>query len=321
MIKSFFKRERPVAEVAAALQDARAAHHQLPERPLERGGRRRHCCCPRAAPGGRCSTGVAALVASSRVYVRIHHATDVVGGVGAPALVIGTAARAFRRRGRSWIATEIAECPDPRGVARRHEHSTFAVTWDYRCPFARNVHDHVVTGLEAGADWDVHFVPFSLGQVHVGRGRARHLGAARRRHRPARPPGRRGGTGPPPRAVPGCAPGAVRGPPPRGLKLHDPDAVAQLPRRRRGRRRRRCSPPWPRAPPSRSSASEHEAIVASHDVWGVPTFIVGDRGRLRPPDGHARRRRRVARRSVERVVDLLTGWPDLNEFKHTSIPR
>ena len=28
----------------------------------------------------------------------------------------------------------------------------------------------------------------------------------------------------------------------------------------------------------------------------------------------------VARGTIERVVDLL-GWPDLNEFKHTSIPR
>ena len=32
---------------------------------------------------------------------------------------------------------------------------TFAVTWDYRCPFARNAHEHVVTGLQGGADWDV----------------------------------------------------------------------------------------------------------------------------------------------------------------------
>jgi hypothetical protein len=28
----------------------------------------------------------------------------------------------------------------------------------------------------------------------------------------------------------------------------------------------------------------------------------------------------VARATVERVLDL-TGWPNLNEFKHTSIPR
>src|SRR3954452_4533349 len=46
----------------------------------------------------------------------------------------------------------------------------FAVTFDYRCPFARNAHEHVVAGLRAGAAWDVTFVPFSLGQVHVGEG-------------------------------------------------------------------------------------------------------------------------------------------------------
>ncbi|MBW3605926.1 MAG: DsbA family protein, partial [Actinobacteria bacterium] len=47
---------------------------------------------------------------------------------------------------------------------------TFAVTWDYRCPFARNAHEHVIAGLAAGAEWNVSFVPFSLGQVHVAEG-------------------------------------------------------------------------------------------------------------------------------------------------------
>lgn len=46
----------------------------------------------------------------------------------------------------------------------------FAVTWDYRCPFARNAHEHLLTGLEDGAPWRVSFVPFSLGQVHVPEG-------------------------------------------------------------------------------------------------------------------------------------------------------
>src|SRR3954451_12289601 len=48
--------------------------------------------------------------------------------------------------------------------------TSFSVTWDYRCPFARIVHAHVVEGLLDGADWDVTFVPFSLGQVHVDEG-------------------------------------------------------------------------------------------------------------------------------------------------------
>jgi hypothetical protein len=26
-------------------------------------------------------------------------------------------------------------------------------------------------------------------------------------------------------------------------------------------------------------------------------------------------------RTVERVLDLVTGWPDLNELKHTTIAR
>ena len=47
---------------------------------------------------------------------------------------------------------------------------SFAVTWDYRCPFARNAHEHVLAGLESGADWDVRFLVFSLEQAHVEEG-------------------------------------------------------------------------------------------------------------------------------------------------------
>jgi hypothetical protein len=48
--------------------------------------------------------------------------------------------------------------------------TSFALTWDYRCPFARNAHEHVLSGLAAGADWDVTFLAFSLGQAHVEEG-------------------------------------------------------------------------------------------------------------------------------------------------------
>src|SRR3954463_15498072 len=48
--------------------------------------------------------------------------------------------------------------------------TSFAVTWDYRCPFARNASEHILDGLEGGADWDVTWVPFSLNQVHVEEG-------------------------------------------------------------------------------------------------------------------------------------------------------
>ena len=46
----------------------------------------------------------------------------------------------------------------------------FGLTWEYRCPFARIVADHVITGLEGGADWEVEWIPFSLTQAHVEEG-------------------------------------------------------------------------------------------------------------------------------------------------------
>jgi 2-hydroxychromene-2-carboxylate isomerase len=67
-------------------------------------------------------------------------------------------------------------------------------------------------------------------------------------------------------------------------------------------------------------AAEHDAGVRDHHVWGVPTFIAGDQAAFvrlmdRPRDGGD------SVKIIERVVGLLGGWPDLNEFKHTSIPR
>ena len=66
---------------------------------------------------------------------------------------------------------------------------------------------------------------------------------------------------------------------------------------------------------------EHDRVVADHDVWGVPTFIADGQSvfvRLMEGPDHDGD---VATRTVERVLDLVTGWPQLNEFKHTSIPR
>ena len=52
-----------------------------------------------------------------------------------------------------------------------------------------------------------------------------------------------------------------------------------------------------------------------------PTLIAGSQAVfvrvMYRPGGDAE----AARSTVERTLDLLTGWPQLNEFKHTSIPR
>ena len=65
---------------------------------------------------------------------------------------------------------------------------------------------------------------------------------------------------------------------------------------------------------------EHTAYVESHNVWGVPTFIVGDQAvfvrMLERPDGDPDK----AITTIERLLDQIA-WTTLNEFKHTSIPR
>jgi hypothetical protein len=66
--------------------------------------------------------------------------------------------------------------------------------------------------------------------------------------------------------------------------------------------------------------AEHTRFAASHHVWGVPTVIVGDRAvfirLMHRPEGDGD----LAVATIERVLDVLE-WADLNELKHTSIPR
>jgi DSBA-like thioredoxin domain len=196
---------------------------------------------------------------------------------------------------------------------------SLAVTWDYRCPFARNAHEHILTALEDGADWDVTFLPFSLGQVHIEAGEpdvwdepdsdsgllALQVGVAVRDTDPEhfREIHRalfahrhdHGGSLRDEQALRNV------------LKAQGLDADAVFTEVASGR-------------PLATIKAEHTRYAASHDIWGVPTFIVGDRAvfvrLMHRPEGDAA----VARSTIERVVELL-GWAELNEFKHTSIPR
>lgn len=198
----------------------------------------------------------------------------------------------------------------------------FTVTWDYRCPFARNAHEHILTGLAAGAGWDVTFVPFSLGQAHVEEGqpdvwenpgqdtgilalqtgvvvrddypdlfRDVHRALFALRHDQAKQLNDRGEIA-------------------KVLADHGAPAEAIFGEIDSGRALERVR-------------ADHERYVDSHSVWGVPTFITGDQAvfvRLmdRSPAGTDPA---GSIRTIERVVDLLTGWTDLNEFKHTTVPR
>jgi len=196
----------------------------------------------------------------------------------------------------------------------------FTVTWDYRCPFARNASELVVAALRDGADWDVRFVPFSLGQAHVAEGEpdiwdrptddsgllALQAGIAVRDNWPER------------FFDAHLALFALRHD--HGRRLTDEvevrqalteqglDADAVLDEIATGR-------------PLATLRNEHTAAAEEHEVWGVPTFIRGDAAvfvrLMERPAGDAA----YARRTIERVLYLMDEAPELNEFKHTSLKR
>jgi len=61
--------------------------------------------------------------------------------------------------------------------------------------------------------------------------------------------------------------------------------------------------------------------VSRWEVFGVPTFIVGDRAVLvrlmSRPEGDEK----LAEATIEHVLELVEGFPELNEHKFTKIPR
>ena len=199
---------------------------------------------------------------------------------------------------------------------------SFAVSWDYRCPFARNVHEHLLNGQAGGADWDVRYAPFSLGQAHVAEGEtdvwdepekdsgivALQAGVLVRDRFPEQFPKVH-------RAL-----FAARHD--EGLKLQETDVVRKV-LTDNGVDADEVFAAIEDGTALKQVRAEHEAIVASHNVWGVPTFISGDEAVFvrimdRAPEGTDQA---LSRETIERAVNLLNSWPNLNEFKHTSIRR
>jgi hypothetical protein len=192
----------------------------------------------------------------------------------------------------------------------------FALTWDYRCPFARNAHEALVNGLKEGRDWDVRFWPFSLDQVHVGEGetpvwersldgegvsglRALLWGIAVRDAFPDRfldfhqatfrarhDEGKK------------IAEESVLSEVAAGVGL-DPDAVAAEVASGR---------------PLKALEAEHTEAVDRYAVFGVPTVIEGDEAVF------VRMMERGNVGDLAQALDLVASTR-LNEFKRTKIPR
>ena len=196
----------------------------------------------------------------------------------------------------------------------------FSVTWDYRCPFARNAHEHLAVALAGGADWDVTFLPFSLSQVHVPEGGTpmwddpakaedllalaagvvvrdqytdrflnAHVALFAARHD-------------------------------EGLDIRLPEVVAAV-LERVGVPGDKVLAEVESGAPVQEIRRAHEGSVGAHQVFGVPTFIVDDRAvfvrLMSRPQGDVD----LARRTVDGVLDLFDTMPDLNEFKYTTLTR
>lgn len=197
--------------------------------------------------------------------------------------------------------------------------TSFALTYDYRCPFARIAHEHVLDGLAAGADWDVTFLPFSLGQAHVEEGGVDVW------DRPEEESG----------LLALQASVAVRdGQPEHFLAVHRAlfearhgqsadlrdEAVIRAALEAGGADADAVFTEIAGGGPLDVVHKEHDRSVDDLSVFGVPTFIAGGRAvfvRLmeRPRDAEH------AIGSVERALDLTTGWLELNEFKQTTIGK
>jgi hypothetical protein len=196
--------------------------------------------------------------------------------------------------------------------------TSFDLSYDYRCPFAKNIHLHVLKALEAGADFDVNFVPWTMSQGYQDDGApgvwndplfdAEHLSLAvsvsvrdqqpdlflaahealfRARHE---------------RAV-------------RLVTIEEIDDVL-----------RPLGVDMEQVRIDVASRRPHEVIgksyeeFSTYEAFGVPTFVVnGDATFVRymvPPTDDAAESIKI----IESMITLMALEPNLNEFKHTRLP-
>ncbi len=196
--------------------------------------------------------------------------------------------------------------------------TAFELSFDYRCPFAKNIHLHVLTALRAGADFEVTFVPWTLSQGH------RHEGDPDVWDDPMREGD----------LVALAAGVSVRDRQPdlfyathealfrarheRAIRLATFDEVAavleplgvDLAIVRDDLESRR---------PYREIQASYERFAAV-EAFGVPTFVVGSDATfvryMDPPTADAD----ASIRLIDSLLTMMADQPQLNEFKHTRLP-
>jgi len=194
--------------------------------------------------------------------------------------------------------------------------TSFAITYDYLCPFARIANEAVVEAIGDGADYDVTFRPFSLAQNSLEDGdtpvwerdpsgelpsgvRALLWSIAVRDNFP--------------NAFPAFHRAAYNAKHDDLLDIGDPGVLAQI-----------AQSAWldPAAisslvatgEPAATLGAEHTELVEQHAVFGVPTFIAGGEAVF------VRFMERHKLEDLEKVLGMLS-WTNVNEFKRTKVAR
>ena len=195
---------------------------------------------------------------------------------------------------------------------------TFDLTFDYRCPFAKNIHLHVVTALRAGADLDVNFVPWSLSQGSRAEGApdvwndpaydvdllSLAVAVSIRDHLPER-------------FLPSHE-ALFRARHDRAVRLVTLEEIGAV-----------LSPlgvDMATVADDVASRRPHDVIAASHkelerfEVFGVPTFVLNDQATFVRYMKEPSRDAQASVALIDSLLSLMANQSDLNEFKHTQLP-
>lgn len=198
----------------------------------------------------------------------------------------------------------------------------FVLLYDYRCPFAKNVHDHVIAAIRSGLEIDVTFTPYTLSQGHVD-------------------PGSPAVWDDPSQAAALLALeaslAAQEVAPDRFLDLHEALFAARHERSIALTTTEQIEsvleavgidggPIWDEVASGRPKARIAAAWSHYHDdldVFGVPTFIVDDADAtfVRLMDGPDAADPAASVEVVTGLLELVISRTDINELKHTRLSR
>lgn len=194
----------------------------------------------------------------------------------------------------------------------------FGVTYDYRCPFARLLHGHLVAGLRAGASWEVEFLPFTLTQGYVEAGEpdcwddparqdellALEVSLAVRDRFPS--------------AFLDLHEGLFDLRHVEHRNLRDRELLLGV-AERAGAERAAIEAELASGRPRAEVADRWRYLKGELEVFGVPTFVIGDDAifvRLLEPSTDAE----ASIALIEQLVRQAAEQPIINEFKHTRVP-